>query len=432
VTLSEIYVDYNTDSAYVADDDGYLHKISPFFTTSGTLQEMTTPAWQALHTYTVGTLIVDSNGWIEKCTATVFPGVSGASQPSWNKTWGGTTTDALVTWTNEGAGGGWPVYVTGVSTHTDNSMLSGPVFDIVSKNIFVGDQHGSLFYVLDPGNSTPVGSCANGATLYPCLGLPGTTTGIATGGGPQMDCSTASPGPTCLVMSNKVGFTDPVIVDSSNSLVITQFSNADNTNANVEQTNTSLSVFNSVNLAGQVNLSSHIGTFDNSYFSNPTTGYYYVCSPDSTGKMTDLYRVGFVNNSGTIALGSKNGSPFQITTTNNAGNCSPLTEIYNPITAKDWLFLSVDNHGVTATCSNQSCLMSFVLGSSMVSAVNASYVPSANMNGTGGIVIDNVADQGVFPQSSSIYFTPIASNLTCGDGTSNTGCAIKLTQAALQ
>jgi hypothetical protein len=142
-----------------------------------------------------------------------------------------------------------------------------------------------------------------------------------------------------------------------------------------------------------------------------------------------------VNSSGTIALGSENGTPFQITTTNitnNTGNCSPLTEIYNPATSKDWLFLSVDNHGVTSTCNNQSCVMSFVLGSSMVSAVNASYVPSANMNGTGGIVIDNVADQGVFPQSSSIYFTPIASNLTCGDGTSNTGCAIKLTQAALQ
>src|ERR1700680_4583469 len=386
VTLSEIYVDYNTDSAYVADDDGYLHKISPFFTTSGTLQEMTTPAWQALHMYSVGNLIVDSNGFIEKCTGSIFLGISGFFQPSWNTTWGATTTDAFVTWTNEGAGGGWPVFVTGSSTHVDNSMLSGPVFDIVSKNIFVGDMHGSLFYVLDPGTSIPVGSCANGATLYPCLGLPGTTTGIATGIGPQMDCSTASPGPTCLVMSNQVGFTDPVIVDSSNSLVITQFANADSTNATVEQTNHSLSVFNPPSLAPHANLSSHIGTFDNNYFSNPTTGYYYVCSPDSTGEMTNLYRIGFVNNSGTIALGSENGTPFQITTTDNTGNCSPLTEIYNPATAKDWLFLSVDNHGVTATCNNQSCVMSFILGSSMVSAVNASYVPSANMNGTGGIV----------------------------------------------
>src|SRR4029077_7864510 len=241
---------------YVADDDGYLHKISPFFTTSGTLQDMTTPAWQASHSYSVGNLIVDTNGWIEKCTSAGTSGSGG--HPGWSNTWAATTTDNTVTWTNEGAGGGWPVYITGSSTHTDNSMLSGPVFDIVSKNIFVGDMHGSLFYVLDPGNSTPVGSCANGATLYPCLGLPGTTTGIATGGGPQMDCSTASPGPTCMVMSNKVGFTDPVIVDSSNSLVITQFTNADNTHANVEHTNTSLSVFNSVNLAGQVNLSSHI------------------------------------------------------------------------------------------------------------------------------------------------------------------------------
>jgi hypothetical protein len=430
VTLSEIYVDYNTDSAYVADDDGYLHKISPFFTTSGTLQEMTTPAWQASHSYSVGNLIVDTNGWIEKCTSAGTSGSGG--HPGWSTTWAATTTDNTVTWTNEGAGGGWPVYVTGVSTHTDNSMLSGPVFDIVSKNIFVGDQHGSLFYVLDPGNSTPVGPCANGATLHPCLGLPGTTTGIATGGGPQMDCSTASPGPTCMVMSNQVGFTDPVIVDSSNSLVITQFSNADNTNATVEQTNTSLSVYNSVDLAPEANLSSHIGTFDNGYLSNPTSGYYYVCGPDPAGKkLIDLYRVGFVNNAGTIALGSENGTPFQITK-NKLADCSPLTEIYNTSSSTDWLFLSVDDNGVTATCNKQSCVMSFVLGSSMVSAVSASYVASANMNGTGGLIIDSVANQAVFPGASSIYFTPVASNLTCGDGTSNTGCAIKLTQAALQ
>jgi hypothetical protein len=94
-----------------------------------------------------------------------------------------------------------------------------------------------------------------------------------------MDCVTALPNATCLVMSNHQGFTDSVIVDSSNSLVITQFSNADNTNATVEQTNTLLGVFNSTALAGQVSLSNHSGFFDNLYFTNPITGFYYVCGP---------------------------------------------------------------------------------------------------------------------------------------------------------
>lgn len=433
VSLSEIFVDYNSDSAYVGDDDGYLHKITPFFTASGALTEVTTPIWQALHGYSIGNLIVDSNGFIEKCTGSVFLGISGVTQPNWNKTVGGTTPDVGITWTNEGSGGGWPVYVTGTSAHEDNSQLSGPVFDFVSKNIFIGDQHGSLFYVLDPGTSTAVGSCANGATLFPCLGTPGTTTGIPTGGGPQMDCSTASPSATCMVMSNQdVPFTDSVIVDSSNALVITQFSNTDNTNAEVEQTNTSLSVFHSAVLAGKVNVSYHTGDFDNTYFSTPASGFYYVCAPDPTGHMTDLYRVSFTNTSGTIALGSTNGTPFQLTTSNNSANCSPITEIFNTATSTDWLFLSVDNHGVTPTCNNQSCVMSFTLGSSMVSAVNASYVGSGNLNGTGGFIVDNVANTTTFPQASSIYFAPVANNLSCGDGSSSTVCGIKLTQSGLK
>jgi hypothetical protein len=442
VSLSQVYVDYHSDSAYVGDDNGFLHKITPFFTASGALQEVTTPAWQVSHFYSLGSLVVDKNGFIEECTTAGISG-SGGGGPGWTTTWGATTTDNTVVWKNLGSGGGWPVYVTGVSTHTDNSELTVPIFDNVSKNLFVGDQHGSLYYVLDPPTSTAVGSCANGLSLYPCLGLPGTTSGIATGGGPQMDCSTASPGPTCMVMSNQQGFTDSAIVDSTNGLVITQFSNADNTSATVEQTNTSLSVFHSATLAAKSGLSYYIGTFDNAYYSSPASGYYYVCSSDSTGHMTDLYRVGFTDTSGTVALGTVNGTPLQITTANNSGNCSPLAEIYNTATSTDWLFLSVDNHGVTSTCNNASCAMSFTLGSSMVSAVNASYVPCnvlvlgvcvmpGNMNGTGGIIVDNVANTTTYPQASSIYFAPIASNLTCGDGTTNTGCAIKLTQSGLK
>jgi hypothetical protein len=148
-------------------------------------------------------------------------------------------------------------------------------------------------------------------------------------------------------------------------------------------------------------------------------------APNSTGNATDLYRVGLTMSSGVIALGGKNGTPLQITTTGSSANCSPSTEIVNTATSTDWLFLSVDNHGVTLTCANQSCVMSFVLGSSMVSASNSSYVPSANMNGMGGFIVDNVANTTTFPQASSIYFMPIASNLTCGDGSSNDGCGIK-------
>jgi hypothetical protein len=442
VTLSAIFVDYNSDSAYVGDDDGYLHKISPFFTAGGTLQETATAAWQASQPYSVGDLVVDTNGFIQQCTTA---GTSGSgAHPAWSNSWGATTPDNTVTWTNLGSGGGWPVYVTGSSTHADNNKLTGPIFDFVSKNIFIGDEHGSLFYVLDPGVSTAVGSCANGATAYPCLGKPGTTSSITAAGAPQIDCSSASPGPTCMVMSNRQGFTDPVAVDTSNKLVITQFSNADGASATVEQTNTSLSVFNSANLAGQVNLSHHTGAFDNTYYSTPASGFYYVCGPDSDGKETDLYRVGFISTAGTVALGTVDAIKIKLTTTGNSGNCSPLTEIYNTSTPtpKDWLFLSVDNHGKFPApsglggCANSSCVVSFSLGSSFSNPFSF-YGPGVigdiaqDMNGTGGIIVDNDAAVTTYGQASSIYFMPQASNLNCGDGTSLTGCAVKLTQAGL-
>jgi hypothetical protein len=232
-------------------------------------------------------------------------------------------------------------------------------------------------------------------------------------------------------MSNQEGFTDGVIVDSSNNLVITQFSNTDNTSAEVEQSNTSLSVFHSTTLAARANLSYNNGFLDNAYFTSPASGYFYVCGPSSSGQVTDLYRVGFTNTAGTIALGAVNGTPLQITATGHTANCSPLTSIYNTATSTDWLFLSVDNQGVTSTCNGQSCVMSFLLGSSMVSSVNSSYVPSSNMNGSGGFIVDNVANTTTYPQASSIYFMPIANNLTCGGGTSGTGCGIKLTQSGL-
>jgi hypothetical protein len=533
VSVSAIFVDYTSDSAYVGDNDGYLHKISPFFTASGAIQEITTPAWQASHAYALNSLIVDTHGFIEKCTAA---GTSGLSHPNWSIAWNSVLSDNTVQWTNIGSVGGWPVYVTGSSNHLDSVALNGPIFDFVSRNVFVGDQNGSLYYVLDPGVSTAVGSCVTGRVLYPCLGLPTARSGITAGGGAQGDCAAANPGPTCVVMSNKQGFTDPLVVDSSNGLVITQFSDADGTNATVEQTNTALSVFNSATLSGEVDLSYHTGAFDNNYFSDPTSGYYYVCGPDV--KETALYRVSFTSSSGAIALGSVNGTPMKLTTTDTFGNCSPLTEIYNGTTATphDWLFLSLDNNGKTTGCGGGSCVVSISLldtpggTDNMVTGVNSSYGPGiagdiANMNGTGGMVIDNVAavtttaaktviaasESGTtatittsatlaivvgqqidvagmgaayagydantatvtclgascapgatvssisytaassglpscltagtcagkafgvgYGEASSFYFMPIANDAICGDGSSDTGCGVKLTQAGLK
>jgi hypothetical protein len=57
------------------------------------------PAWQASIAYTAGQEILDKNSNMERATTA---GTSGSSQPTWNTTSGGATTDNTVTWTNEG------------------------------------------------------------------------------------------------------------------------------------------------------------------------------------------------------------------------------------------------------------------------------------------------------------------------------------------
>jgi hypothetical protein len=52
--------------------------------------------WAASTAYSIGNLIVDLNGNIQRCTTA---GTSGASHPTWATTIGNTTTDNSVTWT---------------------------------------------------------------------------------------------------------------------------------------------------------------------------------------------------------------------------------------------------------------------------------------------------------------------------------------------
>jgi hypothetical protein len=59
----------------------------------------TYPQWQANTFYSPGLLIVDSNSNIQLLTTS---GTAGSTQPTWNVTAGGTTTDGTAVWTNQG------------------------------------------------------------------------------------------------------------------------------------------------------------------------------------------------------------------------------------------------------------------------------------------------------------------------------------------
>jgi hypothetical protein len=138
-----------------------------------------------------------------------------------------------------------------------------------------------------------------------------------------------------------------------------------------------------------------------------------------------------------------------VTANNNA--CSPVTEIYNPNgggtgVAKDWIFFSIGNNANTVnpipagTCQTNAggCLISIdVTGTPPwppTVVTNARSMP-VNANGsTSGIVVDNVADTATSPQASSIYLSygvDSTGTVQCNSVT-GTGCAVKLTQSALQ
>jgi hypothetical protein len=56
----------------------------------------TSPAWTASTAETVGNLVVDANGNLQRCTAS---GTTGATVPTWPTALNATTTDGGVTWT---------------------------------------------------------------------------------------------------------------------------------------------------------------------------------------------------------------------------------------------------------------------------------------------------------------------------------------------
>jgi hypothetical protein len=339
--------------------------------------------------------------------------------------------------------GGWPVTVNGSGT----VHLHSPIYDSASGNIFVGDLAGNIYYVREAGSS--VGVCGSGSNggVAPCLG---TTNGLASG-------------PTSIALGGAID--DAPIVDSTtervfffNGAVNSATCAAAGTNAALVQLNTQLATASEVTVCfpnnGTTNqlTNTKSGAFDNTYQSSAMgskTGKLYVCARQSGSRdHPALFRIGFnssgVMNSTVDANSGGSGNNYLDLVGGSGEECSPITEIYNTNTSTDWLFLSVGNNAGLGSCNNSNgCLMSFnltTLGTTWPPAdATASYdLPPSGTNpgdgGSSGIIVDNVVNTTTYPQASSIYFTFLTTataNATC-NGDVSTGCAVKLTQAALQ
>jgi hypothetical protein len=302
--------------------------------------------------------------------------------------------------------GGWPIAV------RSGHVLTGPVVDNMSGNIFVNDVDGTLSYVREVGST--VGAC--GAGVPPCLG----STSVAVSG-------------------NAGSITDAPVVDSTQGRVFSFTRNHTNAilgGANVVQADTALSAASVTRLDVGIgrNRNLHDGAFDNAYFSSVATGHLYVCansganSGASSGTVANnrpaLKRISF-NSNGTMAV--VDAGTLLLATT--ATTCSPVTEILNGTT--DWMFFSVQASGSPAACAAFGCVMSVSVPTASpftFPAAVAAALPESG--GTSGIVIDNVSPAG---QASSIYFSILRNSTAahrCG-GTNGVGCAVKATQSGL-
>jgi hypothetical protein len=235
---------------------------------------------------------------------------------------------------------------------------------------------------------------------------------------------------------------DPPIVDGSTGRVLVfDGTETSGNNGSVFQFDTALTAGSKVtikiggHLVGANNDVLHAGTFDDAYFSvGPASGKFYTCGKDpGFNNRPAIYQFHF-NALGVLQTA---GNPLPLVNLTNTASfvgdaCSPVTELKNGATDRIFFSFAINaNPGGTATgcAAGQGCVASIVLGGAWPPAATTAGIAASN--GASGIVVDNV---GAGAQESNIYYT-YRSNSTAAvacNGTVGVGCAVKVTQSALQ
>jgi hypothetical protein len=185
----------------------------------------------------------------------------------------------------------------------------------------------------------------------------------------------------------------------------------------------------------------HAPALSNAYFTSPTaagsliyvggvTGTVGPCTAaGATGGRSVLYGATFgaggVLNSGPPANSLTSGNPV-------GSEYAPLAEFYNPNigTGRDTLFVSLFRNN----SRGYSNTYTFNITTGWSGAPQNAIIEGL---GSSGMIVDNSAltTVGNYPQASSIYLSAQAENAACTNpqsGANTNGCAVKLTQAALQ
>lgn len=295
---------------------------------------------------------------------------------------------------------GWPVNV-GASL-----ILTPPVYDGVSKNVFVASTTGTEFFIKTVGSIT--GTCATGTP--PCIG---SNTFAFTGGGSVQEA--------------------PVVDSGAGRVWIFGTQAGGTPGSYVVQTDTALSAASVA--AAQIGTGTlnviHPGAPDNNYFTSIATGKFYACGQNATGG-AQLYAFGF-SASGVMNVTPFAGSPLLLA--NSAGANAPcsgaLTEGFNQSVAKDWLFAGVKSRCINTVGPTNGCVLAFDVTNAFPSSVSNQL---AVVGGTSGIVVDNVTDVAGATITTDIYFMLLgAQNCLDYNGIAHTGtCSVSATQSGLQ
>lgn len=303
------------------------------------------------------------------------------------------------------SGGGTPApsldtsWGTGGSVTVCSGELTAPVLDFVTLNVYVGCSDGKLYSVSQTG----------------------TVKSLVVGDG---------------VASKTYGaIVDPPVVDGVNGFVYAVSGSASSgANGALVQAKIDFSSSSTATIGTGNQCNIHAPVFSNAYYTAPTAAgaLVYVggvngtlgvaCTPSAnpTGPTVELYGATFNGSTGVLNAGAPahswdlgGGPGFEWTA---------LLEFDNTTTAIDWLFFS-------AAQSSQSNLASANITSGFPTAIGSLVTEGI---GTSGMTVDNNSSSA---QAASIYFNALLQNATCNNNTVVTdtgGCAVKLTQAALE
>jgi hypothetical protein len=394
-TNSSPFYNYNTDTLYVGDDNGKLHKFTGVFL--GTPQEVTT--------------------------------------------------------------GGWPMTVKGAGVHLSSPVMdtnsvnifvgdNAGTFSYVKE---VGSLSGGVSGTCSGGgNSTPCLGLTLGATTGAVTTINVSTGGTTTSNGGAGDGGAVTDAPLVDGTVSTVYVTNGTESGGSKGVII-------ETNTALGS-GTVGSVIRNLKIGGFIVTGAeaiHTGTFDNTYLNSANgTGNMYVCGKDSGSfDRPALYKLDITAG---VLTNSTSGKVLTGLVSADTIACSSVTEVENPNgggvgVPKEWIFFSVGDSasnsallgaaGTPCRADTNGCLIS--IDTSLTwppAAVTAvATLPSNASGSTSGIIVDNVSTDA---QASSIYFTlGTNSAATAGNpgpglpqcnGRNGLGCVIKLTQSGLK